>query len=219
MGSWSPAPSSILRRDFSPLPASSCLRAKVPFRETTGEDATAIEGSLGTSPRLRGCRSARERPGIFRDRKCPASPWLQARTLRTLSTRSVPIATPLSPEPEPELLARQANRAESLASSRHLCGALNEVRGSQDADAARGSRALPLREPRRLVPGRGFSALGQVGGPTLALLRPACTFRVGASVVGEAAARKKSRDARLGLRMWRQGLRSCGERKKEAICI
>lgn len=183
-----------------------------PFRKTTGDDATAGEGSLGTSPRLNESRPRRpesprvlqKRPGAARGfsgaGSAPRRHGYRRRRSRLSPRRSVPMATPLSLEPEPGLPARQADRAESLASARHLCGVLNEVGRGQDADAARGSRALLLREPGRLVPGRGFSALGQVGGPTPTLLLPACGFRVGASVAPPA--RKKPRDAHLGLRMW-----------------
>ncbi|EPY73156.1 tetratricopeptide repeat protein 23-like protein [Camelus ferus] len=56
---------------------------------------------------------------------------------------------------------RERSTSRCLASVRRPCGALNEAHRHRDTEAARGSRAARLREPGRLVPGRGSSELGQ----------------------------------------------------------
>lgn len=99
--------------------------------------------------------------------------------------RSVPIATPLSREPEPGRQAPGAEEPERLASARQPCGAFNEARQGQDAEAARGSRPAGLREPGRLAPGRGSSALGQVRRAT-----PSLAFQSRASAVMAPLTRK-----------------------------
>lgn len=126
------------------------------------------------------------RPGIPQVRKCSASPWLQEPPLGARPAASRSHGNPIVSRARALAAAGKADLAERLASARHPCGALHEVRRGQGADAARGSRAA----------GRG--SRGGYSGAWLLCPRPGTRPPSPASRARASAAGRRPQERSLG---------------------